>query len=38
MTEPLLALAEQLAPYLKAATWQDRADAALAGMDCPRFT
>ena len=31
-SEPLLALAEQLAPVLKAAEWHDRADAALAGI------
>ena len=30
--EPILALAEQLAPVLKAAEWHDRADAALAGI------
>lgn len=30
--EPILALAEQLAPGLKAAEWHDRADAALAGI------
>jgi len=30
--EPLLALAEQLAPVLKAAEWRDRAEAALAGI------
>ncbi len=29
---PILALAEQLAPVLKAAEWHDRADAALAGI------
>ena len=32
-TEPLVALAEKLAPSLKAAEWRDRADAALAGID-----
>ena len=31
-SEPVLALAEQLAPMLKAAEWHDRADAALAGI------
>ncbi len=31
-TEPLVALAEKLAPRLKAAEWHDRADAALAGI------
>ena len=31
-SEPILALAEQLAPVLKAAEWHDRADAALAGI------
>ena len=31
--EPLLTLAEQLAPTLKPAEWRDRADAALAGID-----
>ena len=31
-SEPVLALAEQLAPVLKAAEWHDRADAALAGI------
>ncbi len=31
-SEPILALAEQLAPMLKAAEWHDRADAALAGI------
>ena len=31
-SEPLLALAEQLAPVLKAAEWHDRADAAMAGI------
>ena len=31
-SEPILALAEQLAPVLKAAEWRDRADAALAGI------
>ena len=31
-TDPVLALAEQLAPLLKAAEWHDRADAALAGI------
>ncbi len=31
--DPLLALAEQLAPVLKAAEWRDRAEAALAGID-----
>lgn len=31
-TEPLVALAEKLAPSLKAAEWRDRAEAALAGM------
>ena len=30
--DPVLALAEQLAPVLKAAEWHDRADAALAGI------
>ena len=30
--DPLVALAEQLAPMLKAAEWHDRADAALAGI------
>ena len=30
--DPILALAEQLAPVLKAAEWHDRADAALAGI------
>ena len=30
--DPLIALAERLAPELKAAEWRDRADAALAGM------
>jgi hypothetical protein len=30
--EPLVALAERLAPDLKAAEWRDRADAALAGL------
>lgn len=30
--EPVLALAEQLAPVMKAAEWHDRADAALAGI------
>ncbi len=32
-TEPLVALAEKLAPSLKAAEWRDRADAALAGIN-----
>lgn len=32
-TEPLVALAEKLAPSLKAAEWRDRAEAALAGID-----
>jgi len=32
-TEPLVALAEKLAPVLKASEWQDRAEAALAGID-----
>ncbi len=32
-TEPLVALAERLAPRLKAADWRDRAEAALAGID-----
>ena len=31
-SEPVLALAEQLAPVLKAAEWHDRADAAFAGI------
>ena len=31
-SEPLIALAETLAPILKAAEWHDRADAALAGI------
>ena len=31
-SEPVLALAEQLLPVLKAAEWHDRADAALAGI------
>ncbi|MDW3218423.1 MAG: hypothetical protein R8F63_07390 [Acidimicrobiales bacterium] len=31
-TEPLVALAEKLAPSLKAAEWRDRAEAALAGI------
>ena len=31
-SEPVVALAEQLAPVLKAAEWHDRADAALAGI------
>ena len=31
-SEPVLALAEQLAPVMKAAEWHDRADAALAGI------
>ena len=31
-SEPILALAEQLLPVLKAAEWHDRADAALAGI------
>ncbi|MEZ5167253.1 MAG: hypothetical protein R2695_12495 [Acidimicrobiales bacterium] len=31
--EPLVALAEKLAPRLKSAEWRDRADAALAGID-----
>lgn len=31
-SEPILALAEQLAPVMKAAEWHDRADAALAGI------
>ena len=31
--EPLVALAEKLAPSLKAAEWRDRAEAALAGID-----
>ena len=31
-SEPLIALAETLAPVLKAAEWHDRADAALAGI------
>jgi len=31
-TEPLVSLAERLAPSLKAAEWRDRADAALAGI------
>ena len=31
-SEPVLALAEQLAPILKAAEWHDRADATLAGI------
>ena len=31
-SEPILALAELLAPMLKAAEWHDRADAALAGI------
>ena len=31
-SEPLIALAESLAPVLKAAEWHDRADAALAGI------
>ncbi|MEQ8841378.1 MAG: hypothetical protein RIB98_10375 [Acidimicrobiales bacterium] len=31
-TEPLVALAEKLAPKLKAAEWRDRAEAALAGI------
>ena len=31
-SEPILALAEQLVPVLKAAEWHDRADAALAGI------
>ena len=31
-SEPILTLAEQLAPVLKAAEWHDRADAALAGI------
>ena len=31
-SEPILALAEHLAPMLKAAEWHDRADAALAGI------
>ena len=31
-SEPILALAEQLVPMLKAAEWHDRADAALAGI------
>ena len=31
-SEPVLALAEHLAPVLKAAEWHDRADAALAGI------
>ncbi len=30
--DPVLALAEQLAPTLKAAEWHDRADAAMAGL------
>ena len=30
--DPILALAEQLAPVLKAAEWHDRADAAMAGI------
>jgi len=32
-SEPLVALAEKLAPTLKAAEWLDRAEAALAGID-----
>jgi len=32
-SEPLVALAEKLAPALKAAEWLDRAEAALAGID-----
>lgn len=32
-SEPLVALAEKLAPALKAAEWRDRAEAALAGID-----
>jgi hypothetical protein len=32
-TEPLVALAEKLAPALKAAEWRDRAEAALAGIN-----
>jgi len=32
-SEPLVALAEKLAPSLKAAEWLDRAEAALAGID-----
>ena len=31
--EPLVALAEKLAPTLKAAEWRDRAEAAVAGME-----
>ena len=31
-SEPVLALAEQLAPVMKAAEWHDRAEAALAGI------
>ncbi len=31
-TDPIIALAENLAPRLKAAEWHDRADAALAGL------
>ena len=31
-SDPILALAEQLTPMLKAAEWHDRADAALAGI------
>jgi hypothetical protein len=31
-SEPVLTLAEQLAPVMKAAEWHDRADAALAGI------
>ena len=31
--EPLVALAERLAPTLKAAEWRDRAEAAVAGME-----
>ncbi|MEM7142290.1 MAG: hypothetical protein AAF548_14805 [Actinomycetota bacterium] len=32
-SEPLVTLAEKLAPALKAAEWRDRAEAALAGID-----